>query len=62
MYTHIPVTEESLESAVQTILAEQKKAGRPEDSLLWAEALSIASARLREAIAIKEMKTVEGEP
>lgn len=59
MYSYVPVTDESLESAVQTILNEQSKAGRPADSLLWAEALSIASTRIREAIADREMATIQ---
>jgi hypothetical protein len=59
MYSYVPVTDESLEEAVQIILEEQRKAGRPIDSLLWAEALSIASTRIREAIADREMATIQ---
>ena len=59
MYSYVPVTDESLEEAVQIILEEQRKAGRPSDSLLWSEALSIASTRIREEIADREMATIQ---
>lgn len=59
MYPYIPIPDESIEVAIQAIWEAHKSAGRPTDSLLWAEAFSTVANRIREAVADREMATIQ---